>query len=183
MAHRRSQFDHEEHEENSISPDAESTNQVSVQRRSIKASMETPFIPPGFLKSYDEIVPGSAKQLLDIVAEQQRHEIALQQKEMELNERNLIRIENLDKANIEEQKAVAAIRTDEVSIKRRGQIFAVIFGLILLGAALYFASIDKDGLAYFALALIATMATILFLQVYKGVKQDNPSFQEDSLRE
>ncbi|MEC7118667.1 MAG: DUF2335 domain-containing protein [Pseudomonadota bacterium] len=145
----------------------EDGKKITVTQRTMHASFESPYPPPDFLRKYQEFDPEAASKIFAMILKQQDFEIEIRRRDMDLNDRNFDRVERIDAANIKEQADVAALRRDEIEIKKRGQWFAVGFGVLLILAAIYFARIDHAALAGASLLLVATMAAILFLQVYK----------------
>lgn len=152
-------------QEDSIKADYIPTNnQPSTGIMVTSTSMETPFLPPQFLDEYEKTVPGSAKQIFDMIVKQQEFNMNIKNQEMDLNRQNLERIKVIDNANIKEQEASALVREKEIQIKSRGQIFALIMGLVLLAVACYFAWLGHLKLAGLTIGIIVAVMTILFLQ-------------------
>lgn len=107
-------------QEDSIKADYIPTNnQPSTGIMVTSTSMETPFLPPQFLNEYEKIVPGSAKEIFDMIVKQQEFNMNIKNQEMDLNRQNLERIKVIDNANIKEQEASALVRekgnTDKIS--------------------------------------------------------------------
>lgn len=127
-------------------------------------SIKTPYLPPEFLESYEKTLPGSAREIFDLIHEQQKFEMELKRKEIEFVERNLIRSETIDAANIREQDSLNNARSREIDIKARGQFFAFVTTIILLLAAFGFAYLGHVVLAASCIGIIVAMAIVMFLQ-------------------
>lgn len=127
-------------------------------------SIKTPYLPPEFLEAYDKVLPGAAREIFDLIHEEQKFQMEIKRKEMEFTERNLVRGETIDAANIREQDALNNARNREIDIKARGQLFAFIITVILLLAAFGFAYLGYVILAGSCIGIIVAMAIVMFLQ-------------------
>lgn len=132
-----------------------------LERTEITASLETPFLPPKFVEEYERIVPGSGKEMFDMIVRQQDFNIELRRHHMALEERNMRRIEAIDEANIIEQNRASNVRERELTIKARGQIFALILACLLIGV---FAYLQQPWLASIPVTTIVGVITVMFLQ-------------------
>lgn len=135
-----------------------------LERTEITASLETPFLPPKFVEEYERIVPGSGKEMFDMIVRQQDFNIELRRHHMALEERNMRRIEAIDEANIIEQNRASNVRERELTIKARGQIFALILACLLIGVSAYFAYLQQPWLASIPVTTIVGVITVMFLQ-------------------
>lgn len=131
--------------------------------------VQTPFLPPQYLEEYEKTVPGSAKQMFDMIVTQQEFNIELKRHEIDFNQKNLQRVIDVDHANLAEQKRAS-------QIKSRGQVFSFILSLCLIGLAGWFAYLGHTFLAGTALTLITGVITVLFLQ--KQHKEQDPPNNE-----
>ncbi|WP_333669964.1 DUF2335 domain-containing protein [Acinetobacter guillouiae] len=127
-------------------------------------SIKTPYLPPEFLESYEKTLPGSAREIFDLIHEQQKFEMELKRKEVDFVERNLLRSETVDAANIREQDSLNAARSREIDIKSKGQWFAFVSMILLLLASFGFSWLDKPIQSNTCLGLIVAMAAVMFLQ-------------------
>lgn len=130
---------------------------LSIEHLEARMEIQTPFLPPQYLEQYESIVPGAAKQMIEMVVAQQEFNMDLKRQEIEFNKQNLQRIIDVDAANIVEQERASKIKT-------RGQIFSFILSLCLIGLSAWFAYLGHTILAGSAIALIIGVTTILFLQ-------------------
>ncbi len=147
----------------SYEPQADQVN-FTEQHQIVSASIKTPHLPPHFLRQYDEIVPGSAKEIFDMVIRQQEFDLEIRRHDMEMNHRNMTRVEQLDAANIQEQKDAAGIRAGELTIKNRGQWFALFLSVSLIVLSGFFAYLGHIWLASIPLGIIIGVMTVMFLQ-------------------
>ena len=127
-------------------------------------SIKTPYLPPEFLEAYDKVLPGAAREIFDLIHEEQKFQMEIKRKEMEFTERNLVRGETIDAANIREQDSLNSARNREIDIKSRGQWFAFGSMILLLIASFGFAWLDKPIQSNTCLGLIVAMAAVMFLQ-------------------
>lgn len=127
-------------------------------------SIKTPYLPPEFLEAYDKVLPGASREIFDLIHEEQKFQMEIKRKEMEFTERNLVRGETIDAANIREQDSLNSARNREIDIKARGQLFAFTITVILLLAAFGFAYLGHIILAGSCIGIIVAMAVVMFLQ-------------------
>lgn len=143
-------------------------------------SIKTPYLPPEFLESYEKVLPGAAREIFDLIHEEQKFQMELKRKEIDFTERNLVRGETIDAANIREQDALNAARSREIDIKARGQLFAFLITVILLLASFGFAYLGFQILAGSCIAIIVAMAVVMFLQKPMGhEKTDGSEINDD----
>ncbi|MEQ1066293.1 hypothetical protein ABLB96_14640 [Acinetobacter sp. XH1741] len=104
-----------------------------------QSRVETSFLPPEYLESYERIQPGLGKELIGVIIEHQKFQMEVKRTEMALNERSFDESVKVNEANIREQEATRAARNREIDIKSRGQIFAFIISILILSAVVLFA--------------------------------------------
>ncbi|WP_168396637.1 DUF2335 domain-containing protein [Acinetobacter indicus] len=127
-------------------------------------TIQSPFLPPDHLEKYEKIIPGMGKELMQVIIEHQKFQMEMKRAEFELNTKSFEESVKVNDANIREQDALNTARTKEIEIKARGQVFALIITVLLLGSAFGFALLDFPILAGSCIAIIVAMSIVMFLQ-------------------
>lgn len=164
--------EHEFDDDAGYTPDGHRVNGEIVEITS--ARLETPFLPPRFLEEYERVLPGSGKQMFDMVVKQQEFSIEIKRHEIEINNKNMENATNANNSNIIEQKEFAKSRAQELKIKARGQIFAFVLAVLLIILSGFFAYINQPWLASLPIGTIIGVITVMFLQKKHTLnKKDN----------
>lgn len=127
-------------------------------------TIQSPFLPPEYLEKYEKIIPGMGKELMQVIINHQNLQMEMKRAEFELNKKSFEESIKVNDANIREQDSLNVARSREIDIKSRGQIFALVVTVLLLGAAFGFAILGFSLLAASCIAIIVAMAGVMFLQ-------------------
>lgn len=147
--------------------------------RGSTVSVQSPFLPPEFISGYNQASPGLGDKLVEATLRQQEHK-------MQMNERQMTRLENADSFEREEFTHMRLERTKEYSLKSVGQILSFVLSLCLICLAGYAIFNDHPWIAGISLGCIASVIAKLFLQKdtpeEKTAVEDNSSSTTDKER-
>lgn len=138
-----------------------------------RTSIQSPYLPPEYIEAYNRASPGLGDKIIESMFNQHTHA-------MQMNERQMTRLEKADDFEREEFRHHRIERDKEITIKKRGQIFAFILCLALFGIAMYSAIIGAFGVAYAAFGALSVVIGGFFLQnTFLGIKQNKEKMSEE----